>query len=331
MKKPWFDVVPLPPQSIDLNHKSRGILFLGSCFADEIGNRLIERKFDVLANPAGAIYNPLSIEALFLYMSGQLEWQKHNVIEVDSIWYSWDHHGAIRGDSIESLQKAVDQCHNMMLECLKKSELLTITLGTAYVFEKVIDGQIVANCHKAPGSLFQRRMLRVEDVVHSLESIYTIAKSIQPGLKLLLTLSPVRHLREGHLANQVSKSILRVAIHAFLEQYVDVMYFPSYEIALDELRDYRFYKEDRMHLSEEATDYIFDRFSTWSMSDETIALNEKIEKLQLAISHRPIGGQHSAAYQMHLQRTKEKIDYLLSEYPFLNFDNELANIAKLLQ
>lgn len=324
--KQWFDQISIQPSPVLLSHPL-GLLTLGSCFADEIGQRLLNRKFNVCCNPAGVIYNPISLEALIHYACGQIVWDKESALETSEGFFSWDHHGKIRGESLEQLGEKVNHTHAQIFTAIKESSWLILTLGTAYVFEKRADGMVVANCHKKPSDLFLRRMLSLEECLDSLNRIYQAVKAINPEIVTLLTVSPVRHLRDGHELNQVSKSTLRLAVHQFVEDHNDVLYFPAYELALDELRDYRFYKSDFMHLTQEATDYIFNRFEKWSMSEETIAINRMIEKIKQAIDHRPLSGAAGNAHIAHLTRTRDKINQLMKEAPHLDFEIELKHLT----
>jgi hypothetical protein len=325
---PWFEEIPVHPTPEKIEH-TNPILTMGSCFAQEVGDRLRIRKFSVLNNPAGTLFNPVSMETVWLYASGQLEWDPDQSYENQGIWYSWDHHGAIYGHSRDALETKVHVCHKAIRNSLTDDSWLLITLGSAWAYELKESGQVVANCHKAPGHFFEKKLLSVERCRQALHNMLAIIRAMAPGCRIVLTLSPVRHKRDGYHENQLSKASLLLAMESVLPEWDRLYYFPSYEIALDGLRDYRFFTEDRCHLTREATDYIFQVFEKACMGGETQALNEACIRIARDLGHKPLHGNHDA-YHKHLEGIRERILGLLTQYPYLNFDKEADFLKGLL-
>jgi hypothetical protein len=326
MQQLWHDLVTTPESSEKIGHESP-IITMGSCFADEVGKRLQNCKFDVLNNPAGTIYNPVSMEAVWLYVSGQLHWNPEQAYQREGIWFSWDHHSSIHGKTIEELEANISLCHDSLSNALQKSSWLFLTLGSAWTYIRKESGMVVANCHKAPGTFFEKRLLTIEQSSESLRNIISIIKRMNSDCHILLTLSPVRHKRDGFHENQLSKATLLLAMKDVIESNAHIHYFPSYEIALDELRDYRFYAIDRCHLTMEATDYIFHRFEKAFMSAETLEINESCRQIARDMAHRPIINAEKSIAQ-HRQRILDNINRVVNKRPFLDFEAEIEMIQK---
>lgn len=321
MQQLWHDLVTTPESYVKIGHESP-IITMGSCFADEVGKRLQNCKFDVLNNPAGTIYNPVSMEAVWLYVSGQLHWNPEQAYQRDGIWFSWDHHSSIHGATLGELEANIHQCHNSLGNAIKKGGWLILTLGSAWTYIRKESGMVVANCHKAPSVFFEKQLLTVEQSNEALQNIISIVKLMNPDSHILLTLSPVRHKRDGFHENQLSKATLLLAMEHKIATNTNIHYFPSYEIALDELRDYRFYAADRSHLTAEATDYIFHRFEKAFMSAETLEINESCRQIARDLAHRPIIFAEKSIAQ-HRKRVLEKINRLVESRPFLDFNTEI--------
>ena len=279
-------IVPQMPFSIDY---STGIVSLGSCFADEIGARLQEGDFHVELNPFGALYNPASIVAAVRRLIEDREIGEEDLVEHEGLWHSWHHHGSFsRTTAEETLAVCNDRIHQAH-KALKEASLLMVTFGTAWIFEvsgqwSVVSGQcatqdgdsqpatsqrslatkIVANCHKLPSQMFVRRRMTVEEIVGLWQPLLQELTAYYPGLNVLFSVSPIRHLADGAHGNQLSKSTLLLAV----DQLVDdrrTFYFPSYEIVLDELRDYRFFDEKMTHPTSVAVDVVWERFQCATM------------------------------------------------------------------
>lgn len=268
-------IVPQLPFKVDY---STGIVSLGSCFADEIGERLREGDFHVEQNPFGALYNPASIAAAVRRLMEGRPIGMEDMVEHEGLWHSWHHHGSFSKTTPEETLAACNDRIHQAHKALKEASLLMVTFGTAWVFEK--DGIIVANCHKLPPQMFTRRRMTVEEIVALWQPLLQELAAYYPGLNVLFTVSPIRHMADGAHGNQLSKSTLLLAI----DQLVDdrrTFYFPSYEIVLDELRDYRFFDEKMTHPTSVAVDVVWERFQRATMMPavrEQAHYNEKQHK-----------------------------------------------------
>jgi len=238
-----------------------GIVSLGSCFADTIGARLQEGDFHIDINPFGTLYNPASIADALQRIIDDRPITPADLVEHENYWHSWHHHGSFsRPTAEECLQICNDRTHQAHT-ALKEADLLIITFGTAWVFER--DGKVVANCHKLPPQLFVRRRMTVEEIVALWQPLLQRLTAYNPNLNILFSVSPIRHMADGAHGNQLSKSTLLLAVEELLNTQdlsSKVHYFPAYEIVLDELRDYRFYASDMAHPSPLAVDIVYDRF-----------------------------------------------------------------------
>lgn len=292
---------PLPPTPIKMNH-SDPILLMGSCFSYEIGKKLAVNKMDHLSNPFGTIYNPIS---LFRLLSNQVD--SNEIVENQDIFYHWSTHSSISSltqeDTIALFEDRIKQTE----EYLKNAKYLIITPGTAIIYEH--NKHIVANCHKVPSSQFEKRFLTCEEISESFSVLHKYLEKINEHLQVLFTVSPVRHIKDGLIANNRSKSILLEAVHQICEQYDNSHYFPSYEIVIDELRDYRFFDRDMIHPSAEAVDYIWKSFSHHYFGQDTLLLLEEWTKLRTNINHRPFHPT-SDSHQRFLKNTIQKAEIL---------------------
>ncbi|WP_424964447.1 GSCFA domain-containing protein [Ekhidna sp.] len=276
---------------------------MGSCFSSKIGNKLSQSKFKALSNPFGTIYNPHSIFKLL-----NNEANADDTIESQGVHYHWDTHGEISGlkdqEVVGYFAEKMDECQT----CLKHAKWLIITLGTAIVYE-IENEKIVANCHKIPAKHFKKRFLNQKEIIHQFETLHAYLKDINAGIKIIFTVSPVRHIRDGLIENNRSKAILIDSIHQIVNQNENVSYFPSYEMLIDELRDYRFYAEDMIHPSDEATKYIWNQFVDTYCDEETVKFLTEWQQMQSAISHRPFQSR-SLAHQSFLKTTLKKLEKL---------------------
>ncbi len=277
---------------------------MGSCFSDEIGSRLLSNKFNALSNPFGTIYNPLSF---FKALKGELD--PKNIVEVDGVYRHWDCHGEIAGLSEDELEKLLSDRLQQSKDQLSKAKWLVITFGTAFAYRLKSTSELVANCHKVPQSQFTKELLSTKVITKEFERLYAFLKGTNPSLQILLTVSPVRHVRDGLSENNLSKAILIQSAHELAEEHKDVQYFPSYEILIDELRDYRFYKLDRVHPTDEAVDYIWRTFAGTYFDTEALDFLKQWEKIRSAINHRPF---HPASekHQQFLKATLKQLDAL---------------------
>lgn len=296
------------------------ILTLGSCFADAIGSRLVRSKVQTLANPFGVLYNPHSIHRLLQYTVFNEPVPEHTFLKHQDIYLNYDFHSELSALQKETLQHTLRNMIGSTHHFLKDAQWLLITYGTAWVYERVDTGEVVANCHKQPANQFQKSLLAHDTIVQSFDTIYRALKEFNPDIRIILTVSPVRHIKDTLELNSVSKSILRVACHSLQQAYTDVDYYPAYEMQLDDLRDYRFYKADMIHPTEQAEDYIWEQFAARYFDGSLKSFIEKWKHIQQALAHKAFHPS-SDAHQKFLKDTLKKLEELKS---LVNVDEEIA-------
>lgn len=264
-------------------------LLLGSCFAENIGEKLTYFRFPVDVNPCGIVYNPASVaDTLTALVSGR-RFTQADLQYQDGKWFSFSHHGRFSDPDPEICLQKINARLEAATARLKTADLLVITWGTAWVYRYKANGQVVANCHKLPEAQFERSRLTVEEIVSLYLPLIRQLREQRPGLRLLFTVSPIRHWKDGAHGNQLSKAVLLLAIDRLRQECEGIGYFPAYEIVMDELRDYRFYAPDMLHISSQGIDYIWEKFRLQYMSPETCLLMNRVDKLNKQLLHRPLG------------------------------------------
>ena len=294
---------PLKPNRQKINLKD-SVYLIGSCFSDEIGALFTSNKFKNLSNPFGTIYNPC---AIFKIVRGEID--THNLIKSHEIYYHWDAHGELAALQESDLIQEVEKRLNVSMDFLKECKWLIITLGTAWAYRYKETNQIVANCHKVPHSKFNKELLSIDRITDSFKSTKAFLRKLNPTVNIILTVSPVRHLRDGLVENNRSKARLIEAVHQIVEQDDNTSYFPSYEIVIDELRDYRFYSEDLVHPSKQAVDYIWSKFSDRFFDHETTEFLNEWRKVVSALNHTPFMPE-SKEHQGFLKTMLNKLEKL---------------------
>jgi hypothetical protein len=315
--------IPRPPFA--LSHRER-VLLLGSCFADEVGARLVRDGFDCRVNPYGVLYNPASIAAhLYRCMSRKAYAPTSPELfhaESDGLWHSWMHHTDWSAAQPDALVERMNATMNDTADFLSSAHVLIVTLGTSYIYRLAADGRLVSNCHKQPDALFRRTRLSAVDIVDTWTQLLQLLTAMHPQLRVVFTVSPIRHRRDGLHENQLSKAELLVAADALCRRFETLTaYFPSYEILLDELRDYRFYAPDMLHPSAQAVDYIYERFEQAYVPPAEQAVSRDVRKLRAALAHRPMHP-GSAAWQQFADRLRDDLQQLSATYPHLRFGDE---------
>ena len=313
--------VELPASLPPVTHAGQ-ILLLGSCFAENMGRQLAENKFRVDVNPFGILYNPFSVStALVEILKGKV-YQEEDLFAYKECWHSPMHHGYFSAFTPEETLHTINSRLHHAYKKLPELNWLMVTMGTAYVYKQKESGQVVANCHQLPESHFLRYRLSVEEIVEDYTALITEMSALNPDLKWLFTVSPIRHIRDGMHANQLSKSTLLLAIDRLQQLFPErVFYFPSYEIILDELRDYRFYADDMLHPSPLAIRYLWERFSETFFSSETKQVIVAVQDIRRDLAHKPFHPE-SEAYQRFLGQIVLKIERLIGKYPYLDFQKE---------
>ena len=323
MNSAFRTILPPSKSPVEITHQDK-VLCIGSCFAEHIGERLIYNKIPTSLNPFGIVYNPISIvESLELLLKTDFIFSEKNnqLIESPIGWNSFSHHGQFSHPQKEVVLNKINHALKETRNFLNGTTKLILTFGTANVFVYKKTGQIVANCHKVSQQEFEKRRLSIDEITNPVTTVLQKFKKAFPNLEVIMTVSPVRHIRDGLVENQRSKSTLILALSHLVNQHDFIHYFPSYELLLDDLRDYRFYKKDMIHPSEVAVDYIWNFFTQTWFSQKTIDLNKKINKIRMAANHRPLQPDSSG----HLDFIKKQlmlIKELEEEYDFLSFEKE---------
>jgi hypothetical protein len=321
----WSIDFPIPASPFPITHASK-VVSLGSCFAQTIGSKMKAAKFDVLVNPFGTLFHPLNLADLLKQAISAAQMDPDGVVEREGVFVHYGAHSDVKGGTRTELEENYT-CQMLALHhSLKEATHLVLTLGTAWIYQHKEFGR-VANCHKQAAALFEKKISSLDELALELESGLEMLLLHNPNLKIILTLSPVRHTKEGVSENQLSKSLLRV-LCAQLEQHNEaVTYYPAYEIMVDELRDYRFYKSDLVHPSEEAENYIWEKWQQFSFSQETRQKVVEIQKIQLDLAHRSFNPD-SEAHRKFLQNLLGKLERMQSEF---DFSKEIQDLTSRLQ
>lgn len=312
-------VVPIKKAVNPITYDDK-IVSIGSCFAVNIGDKFKEYQFQSIVNPLGILFHPKAIERILDYIVQDYIFTNEDVFCLNEVWSCFDVHSDLNELEQEDIVTKLNVKLFDLKEAIKASSVLILTFGTAWVYEHSETKEVVANCHKVPQSNFNKRILSYAEVVDSYSKIIKLVKTINTSIQFIFTISPVRHFKDGVVENQRSKSILFSALHEVLStmQNEGVSYFPSYEIIMDELRDYRFYKSDMLHPNELAIEYVWERFVTAWIDPDMYPTMQKVLDVQRGLNHRPFNPtaeQHLA----FLDTLIEKIDCLLERYPFMNF------------
>lgn len=294
------------------------LILIGSCFSDNIGQKLKESKFDVTINPLGISYNPISIQKQLTYLSGEEKLKKEDIVRQGDYYYHFDFHSSYRNSDPQSLIELLNNNLANTRTLFEKGDKAFITLGTAIVYCR--KGAVVSNCHKQNLTLFDKSMLSFEALSDALADIKKELTRLNPSLEIIYTVSPIRHTKEGLVNNQLSKSLLRSAIGEG-----DYHYFPSYEILIDDLRDYRFYAHDMIHPSSSAIEYIWDYFKDCYCSDELRKQMDKIAKINNKLSHKAFNPK-SKEHQAFLKKLRSEIIGLETENQKVSFKEELNHL-----
>ena len=298
------------------------LLFIGSCFAENIGSRFKERLFNAMVNPLGVVYNPASVaNTLDDLISNKLV-TPEEVLFHNNLWHSFRLHGSFsstdKATVIEMANEALGEAHLH----LKKSKTVVVTFGTAWVYSLSANGQIVSNCHKYPAATFHRTLQKVDDIVGQWQETIKKLRNFNPAIRIIFTISPVRHWKDGAHGNNISKATLLLAVEQLMKEDETLEYFPAYEIMMDELRDYRFYADDMLHPSNLAQSYIFDSFTQVYLSRQAMEFGQESLKLATALNHRPLQG-ITDEYRKFLETTIIKIESFQAHYPLIDANNFL--------
>lgn len=318
--------IAAPDFTIDYNSK---LMMLGSCFAENMGSKFSYYKFDVDVNPCGIVYNPRSVANVLRLIVEEKKFGKEDLMQVGEKWVSLYHHGSFSStDPGESLEKINQRLERASGE-IRAADLLVITWGSAWVYRHVGTNVVVSNCHKISSGDFDRYRLSVEEIVEEYTELIGRIREVNPGIRVLFTVSPIRHWKDGAHGNQLSKATLLLAIDQLREKLSGVYYFPAYEIVLDELRDYRFYADDMLHMSSLTIDYTWERFLYSFISPEVLGLMNQIGRINKGLMHRPFDPR-SNDYQRLLKNIQTEIDAIARSFPSIDFSEEKKKLNDLI-
>lgn len=321
----WSTEVHLPKTTWEISHANK-IVSIGSCFADCLGQRFQKLHFDVVANPFGTIYNPISIFTTLSDCLHDHPIDTSQLVEARQRFFHYQFHSEINATSKDGLIERAKRIISDVSTQLKGADYCIFTLGTAFVYYLRGSNISVANCHKMPNTHFEKKMVEPEDIIKSFEYFFRSLLAVQPSVRVILTVSPVRHVKDTLVMNSVSKSVLRWACHKIVESFSQqVSYFPSYEIMMDELRDYRFYEQDMLHPTAQAQSYIWEQFSKTYFSDETKELEKQITDIIAALGHRPFFPE-SSEYQIFIKNQLEKAEKINDKLPVPGFKEKMAQL-----
>lgn len=300
------------------------IVTIGSCFADTIGGNLKEHKFKTLINSFGTVYNPISIHKLLLFAIHNQPPLVHTYSNNSDLHFNFDFHSSFSSLSRNQTEKQITEAVGMAHYMLKSASHLMITFGTGWVYERLDTKEIVANCHKVPQDKFKKYLLSRKSILESFEDLYQQLKKLNPSLTIILTVSPVRHVKDTLELNSVSKAVLRLSCHTLTTSYPDVDYFPAYEILMDDLRDYRFYDTDLIHPSSLASDYIWQKFCGCYFDDKTKSVVQEWRSIKKSLEHKPFQP-FSASHKTFLTETHLRLKKLSKQ---LDVHTELLELEK---
>ena len=325
----FFTHIALPKSLVDISYLDLNML-IGSCFAENIGNRFIEHKFQVDLNPFGVLYNPESIALSIRRLIENNLFDGEELFFHEGLYHSFSHHSRFSDTSKEACLQNINKRIALSADNLKKTNRLFITFGTAYCYRLVETGQAVANCHKLPANQFIRERLSISQIVERWEELLDGLFAANKKLKLIFSVSPVRYWQDGVHENQLSKSILLLAIEELKVRFPDeIVYFPAYELMLDELRDYRFYAEDLFHLSDMAIQFIWERLVDACMNEQTKQLMQEVTQIQKALKHKQFNYSNES-HKQFISQTLLKMEQLSAKMPYLCFENEMDELKRCL-
>lgn len=307
------------PYTSKINHRHK--LFLaGSCFTEQIGNKLSAYKFRLIDNPNGILFNPISITKSVISYIDNRQYSHNDLFYQNELWGSWEHHTRFSSLDKDECLRNINVSQQAAHDFLREADWVLLTLGSAFVYE-LESKQVVANCHKVPTDKFTKRLLQAKEIVDALDDLVQRLTRFNPDVQVILTISPVRHLRDGFVENNRSKATLITAVHELVEKFFHCNYFPAYELVIDDLRDYRFFAEDMVHPNYAATNYVWEKFVGTCIDEPSRLLMKEINVVNAARSHKPVNPT-SDAHRKFLQANLEKIVKLLDQHPYIDFTEE---------
>lgn len=314
--------IPIFKSDFPINYDSK-MVSLGSCFATNMAGKFDYFKFQNTVNPFGILFHPIAIEKFIGFAADQKTFTEKDIFFHNERWHCFDAHSDLSDSDSDQLLQNLNRKVFETAENLSKASHVIITFGTAWTYRNIESDEIVANCHKVPQKQFKKELLSVETIKKSIENTIEFLTKINPALQIIFTISPVRHIKDGFVENQWSKSNLISALQETVQQSrnfgkENLHYFPSYEIMMDELRDYRFYAEDMIHPNQTAVDYIWKRFSETWISESAISMMDQIDSIQKSLKHQPFNPD-SENHQLFLSKLNHQILLLQIQFPHFRF------------
>ena len=312
--------IPISKTNKPIDYNSK-IVSLGSCFAVNMAEKLDYFKFQNTCNPFGILFHPLAIEKFIDFAVFEKEFTEKDIFFHNELWHCFDAHSDLSNPDKEELLVSLNAIVQTTRTALGQASHIIITYGTSWVYTNLENNEIVANCHKVPQKQFGKSILSTEAIQKSIKNTMDLIEKLNPNCKIIFTISPVRHIKDGFVENQWSKANLVTSIHQVLQNEcfkLNTEYFPSYEIMMDELRDYRFYGEDMLHPNQVAIDYIWQRFKETSISEDSFKIMDEVENIRKGLSHRAFNP-NSESHLKFLAKLNEKITKLETQYPFMKF------------
>lgn len=313
-------LVPVKKSEYPLNHRD-GVMLTGSCFTEHIGKKLADNKFTVNLNPFGIVYHPAAIGIQLQRLLSAGEYTRDELVFRDGLWHSFDHHGSFSDPDRQVCRNNLNKNLKDAAAFIRNAGHLILTFGSARAYHLRTTDRLVSNCHKFPDSDFTIRFYEPEEILDILLPALSELRQINPRIRFVWSVSPVRYLKEGTPGNQLSKASLIRAVAGLMNQYPDSCYFPAYEIFMDDLRDYRFYDTDLIHPGPAGIAYVWKRFCEAFIHQESLDLMEKIEPITRAAGHRPMGGSGESLQSFRAAQLK-KISVLQKKYPWLDLSRE---------
>jgi len=317
----WMSPIDIKPLPMPITHR-QGIFLIGSCFTEHIGKELQDLKFRTCMNPNGILFETESVcRSLQGYIESKV-YTEEDLFLFNDLWQSWDHHSRFSNPDKNVCLSQINESQEQANQQLKDADWLIITLGSSYTYRLIEERRWVANCHKYPGTAFEKVLVSIEDQVARLDNLIHRLFHFNNKLKIIFTISPVRHLRDGVVDNNRSKARLIETVHHLVGKFERLYYFPAYELVVDVLRDYRFYDIDLAHPNYAATQFVMEKFSDYAFDKQTLEMNREFKQLAIAGRHRPQHADTSQHQQFRKQFLQKAIAYQ-KDYPFLDFKQEI--------
>lgn len=319
--KMFLDIeIKPPPEKISYHDK---ILVIGSCFTEHIGGRLQDLKFNVLQNPNGILFNPISVSSAITSYIKNKQYDDTDLFKLNELWQSWQHHSKFSALQKEDVLQNINESQHSAHRFLKHANWAIITLGSAFSYRLAENNQPVANCHRAPGQTFKKHLTGINEITSALKQAIDDLTGFNPAIKIVFTVSPVRHIRDGVIENNRSKARLLEAVHSLIDANEQLYYFPAYELVIDVLRDYRFYDIDLVHPNYAGTEFVFEKFTQSFIEKESQAIMEEVQKFVTAAKHKPMHPS-SQAHQDFIKKTYNILAEFQQKHPHIDLAKEIS-------